>query len=103
MVRRQALGVVHRAVEVVQTYHDFEEEHVVVVRATHEVPGNTSYTVSTLSMEAAADLHRQLGDALNYPQSHDCSMLRSRLEDRLTELENRLSNTLEFNHLWDGS
>ncbi|MEO3863416.1 hypothetical protein [Acrocarpospora sp. B8E8] len=36
----------------------------VVVRSTHHVPGTTSHQVVPLSIQAAGDLYRQLGDVL---------------------------------------
>ncbi|MER7208496.1 hypothetical protein ABT340_15600 [Streptosporangium sp. NPDC000239] len=102
------MGYIHRHAEAVSAYHDFEEENVVIVQTSHSVLGAASYQTTPLSIEAAAKLHQQLGEALDikrpgFPPAHNCSMLRSRLEERLTALESRLDRTLEVNNLWDGS
>ncbi|SFI80151.1 hypothetical protein SAMN05216275_10525 [Streptosporangium canum] len=137
MVRdNEARGPIYREVTAAPAYHEFEEEHVVLVRATFEVPGLTQHQPLPLSIEAATKLYQQLREALSsipiseqpsylgeiaaavtrtvenmeraketfsFPPAHNCSMLRSRLEERLTALEDRLQNTLEVNELWDGS
>ncbi|WP_043617264.1 hypothetical protein [Nonomuraea candida] len=61
---RGAHGSIHRRASVEGAYHDFEQEHVVVLRTTHHVHGTTSHHVTPLSIEAAIRLHIELGDLL---------------------------------------
>ncbi|MGS2646052.1 hypothetical protein [Streptosporangium sp. G12] len=61
---KDAMGATHRRTNAEVAFHGFEKEFVIVVRTSHHLYGTTSHHITPLSIEAATDLHRQLGDAL---------------------------------------
>mgnify|MGYP000114115430 FL=1 len=61
---REALGCIHRHTNVEPAFNRHEKEYVVLLRATHRVPGTTSHNTTSLSIEAAVALYQQLGDVL---------------------------------------
>lgn len=61
---REALGCIHRHTNVEAAFNRREKEYVVLLQATHRVPGTTSHNITSLSIEAAAALYQQLGDVL---------------------------------------
>lgn len=57
-------GCIHRHTNVEAAFNRHEKEYVVLLQATHRVPGTTSHNTTSLSIEAAVALYQQLGDAL---------------------------------------
>ncbi|MEU4726497.1 hypothetical protein AB0G06_43460 [Nonomuraea dietziae] len=63
----EARGPIYRQAAAETAYHEYHEEHVVLVRATFETYGLTQHQPLPLSIGAAIKLHQQLGEVLRSP------------------------------------